>query len=249
LPAAPARRWLTSPRELYDDRSLVRLMAMRRTLFVVPRKTAPVHHAASLDVAARIRTRLLKELATLPTDPELPADLAGWLAEVEAEVEAAVEGLGVASGAQLGKAVPRLRAALLPTTDKYDVRRTITSPVLTLMGTEGRLVRGAPLGSWTSRQHTWTAGSSWWPDGIAPLDRHDARARLVEEYLRPFGPATEADVAWWTGWSLGVVRKALVAAPRPHPDGLEAPGVVPPRGAQAALRQLRQHRTDPLVGR
>ena len=197
--------------ELYDDRSLVRMMAMRRTLFVVPAElVAVVHAAAALDVAATMRRRLLSQLATLPTDPPLTGDLAGWLAAVEAGVEQAADRLGVASGAQLAAAEPRLRTALLPTTDKaYDVRRTVTSQVLTLMGAEGRLVRGRPMGSWTSRQHTWEPAAAWWPGGLEPLDPAEARSRLVEAYLRRFGPATEADVAWWTGWPLGITRRAL----------------------------------------
>ena len=197
--------------ELYDARRLVRMMAMRRTLFVVPTELVPVvHAAASLDVAATMRRRLLTQLATLPTDPPLPDDLPGWLAGVEEGVEAAVERLGAASGAQLAAAEPRLRTALLPTTDKaYDVRRAITSQVLVLMGAEGRLVRGRPLGSWTSRQHTWEPGESWWPGGIEALDPAQARVRLVEAYLRRFGPATQTDVAWWTGWALGTTRRAL----------------------------------------
>lgn len=195
--------------ELYDDRHLVRLLAMRRTLFVVPFDLAPVvHHAASLDVAARIRRTLLKQLRTLPTDPELPADLEGWLAGVEDEVARTLDELGSASGAQLGQAVPELRTAILPTTDKaYDVRRTITTQVLTLMGAEGRIVRTRPLGTWSSRQHTWEPATSVWARGIPAVDQ--PRPRLVEAYLRCFGPATEADVAWWTGWPLGVTRKAL----------------------------------------
>lgn len=200
-------------RELYEDRRLVRMMGMRRTLFVVPAELVPVvHAAAALDVAATMRRRLLKELATLPTDPELPADLDGWLADVAAGAVAAAERLGVASGAQLGAAEPRLRTALLPTTDKaYDVRRTLTSQVLTLLAAEGRLVRGRPSGSWTSRQHSWEPAAAWWPGGIAPLDPPQARARLVEEHLRRFGPATEADVVWWTGWAKGVAQEALAA--------------------------------------
>ena len=200
-------------RELYEQRALVRMMAMRRTLFVVPAElVAVVHAAASLDVAAAQRRRLLSQLATLPTDPPLPDDLAGWLADVEAGVVAAVERLGVASGAELAKAEPRLRTALLPTTDKaYDVRRTIASQVLTLLGAEGRLVRGRPLGAWTSRQHTWEPASAWWPEGLPPLDPAQARVRLVEAYLRRFGPATETDVVWWTGWAKGPTRAALAA--------------------------------------
>jgi hypothetical protein len=196
---------------MYDDRSLIRLLAMRRTLFVVPQETVPVvHHAASLDVAAAIRSRLLKQLRTLPTDPELPDDVEGWLAEVEAGVEAAAAELGTASGARLSAAEPRLRTAFLPTTDKaYDVRRTITTQLLTLMGAEGRIVRGRPLGTWTSRQHTWEPATAVWADGIPPVDREEARGRLVKGYLSRFGPVTEADVAWWTGWPLGVTRRAL----------------------------------------
>lgn len=208
---------------MYDDRSMVRMLAMRRTLFVFPSETVPVaHHAASVDVAAAtIRRTLLKQLRTLPTDPELPEDLEGWLSDVEAGVERAAAELGSASGAQLSAAEPRLRTAFLPTTDKaYDVRRTVTTQLLTLMGAEGRLVRGRPMGSWTSRQHTWQPATAVWPDGIPQLDREQARAQLVEQYLRRFGPATEADVAWWTGWPLGVTRNALAALDADEVDGL-----------------------------
>ena len=200
-------------REMYDERRLVRLMAMRRTLFVVPAELVPVvHAAASLDVAATLRRRLLSQLATGPTDPPLPADLAAWLTDLETGTLQALERLATASGAELARAEPRLRTALLPTTDKaYDVRRSITSPVLTLLGAEGRIVRGRPLGTWTSRQHTWEPSTAWWPGGIEPVEPARARARLVEEYLRRFGPATETDVAWWTGWAKGTTRKALAA--------------------------------------
>jgi hypothetical protein len=208
-------------REMYDERRLVRMMAMRRTLFVAPLDIAPVvHHAASVDVAATIRRRLLKELATGPTDPPLPADIGAWLEEAERAVEACVAADGPLSGSRIGDAVPALRTALLPRTTKaYDVRRTVTTQVLTMMGAEGRLVRGRPLGTWTSRQHTWEAAASWWPAGLPALDREDARARLVELYLRAFGPATETDVAWWTGWPLGVTRKALASLGTTDLDG------------------------------
>lgn len=198
---------------MYDDRVLVRMLAMRRTMFVVPADLVPViHAAASMDVAARIRKQLLKQLATLPTEPDLPEDVEGWLAHVEAGVEAALERRGTATGAELGADEPRLRTAFLPTSDRaWDVRRTITSQVLTMMGAEGRIVRCEPRGSWTSRHHTWQPGTQWWPDGIVELDPALARRQLVSAYLRRFGPATETDVAWWTGWALGVTRKTLAA--------------------------------------
>jgi hypothetical protein len=196
---------------LYDDRSLVRMMAMRRTLFVVPADAVPIlHHSAALDIAVQLRKRLLTQLRTLPTEPPLPDNLEDWLASVESSVEHAVIARGTASAAQLSADEPRLRTALLPTTDKkWDVKRNITTQVLVLVAAEGRMVRAAPRGNWTSRAHTWEPGATWWPGGIAPVE--DAKTRLAEMYLRRFGPATEADVAWWTGWSLGTTRKALAA--------------------------------------
>jgi len=194
---------------MYDERALVRMLAMRRTLFVVPQEyVGIVHHAAGLEIAAWMRKRLVQQLATLPTEPELPDDLAGWLEEVEAGVEKSLTRRGTALASQLSTDEPRLRTAVLPTTDKpWDVRRNITSQVLILMAAEGRIVRASPSGSWLSRQHTWQPASAWWPEGIAPVP--EAKSRLLELYLRRFGPATATDLKWWTGWTLGATRAAL----------------------------------------
>jgi hypothetical protein len=198
-------------RVMYEDRSLVRMLAMRRTLFVVPADLVPVvHHAASLDIAAQQRKRLVQQLSTIPTEPELPTDVEGWLRSLESRVYQALERRASATAAQLSGDEPRLRTALLPTSDKtWDVKRNITTHVLVLMAAEGRMVRSRPRGSWTSRAYTWQPASHWWPQGIPELA--DAKVRLVEQYLRRFGPASVADIQWWTGWTLGTTRKALDA--------------------------------------
>jgi len=198
-------------RSMYDDRRLVRMLAMRRTLFVVPVEFAPVvHHAAGLGIAAKQRQLLVKQLRTIPTDPPVPADVVGWLDDVESSVERALTARGEALANDLSSDEPRLRTSFLPTTDKaWDVKRTITSQVLTVMAAEGRIVRSAPRGGWLVRQHAWQPSTSWWPEGMPEVP--DAAARLVERYLRRFGPATEADVQWWTGWTAGATRAALAA--------------------------------------
>ena len=49
----------TIERELYDERTVLRMLGMRRTLFVVPRSARPLVQAACTDaIAARERTRL-----------------------------------------------------------------------------------------------------------------------------------------------------------------------------------------------
>jgi hypothetical protein len=213
---------------LYHDRSLVRLLAMRRTLFVAPIEDVPlVHHAASLRVAADQRRTLLKQLDRLPTEPALTGDLDAWLREVEDGAERALLARGEATANQLSEDEPRLRTAILPTTDKaYDVRRNITSQVLVLMGAEGRIVRGRPRGAWTSRHHTWVPGTAVWPDGLPDLDPAEARAGLVRRWLEVFGPATVDDIKWWTGWPLGLTRAAIAALDTVDVDLDGAPGVV-----------------------
>jgi hypothetical protein len=38
-----------------------------------------------------------------------------------------------------------------------------------------------------------------------------ARAELARRYLATYGPASTADLKWWTGWTLGQARAALAA--------------------------------------
>jgi hypothetical protein len=53
----------------------------------------------------------------------------------------------------------------------------------------------------------------------------EAQAALARAWLRSYGPATAADLKWWTGWTAAEVRRAL-ASVRPvevaldHGDGL-----------------------------
>ncbi|SKC39101.1 winged helix DNA-binding domain-containing protein [Krasilnikoviella flava] len=197
---------------LFERRSLVKVLGMRRTMFVVPRDMVPVvHAAASTDVARRLRTRLLKELATLPTDPPV-ADPESLLAAAQEQVHAALVEHGPLDGAQLSRAAPLLRTAFLPTTDKaWDVRRTMTSPLLSVLSAEGAVVRGEPRGAWSSPRHVWSPMTDWFPDGIPALDEDAARTELARAWLEAFGPATVADLKWWTGWNLGQARRAVAA--------------------------------------
>ncbi|MEK8227698.1 crosslink repair DNA glycosylase YcaQ family protein [Oerskovia sp. M15] len=51
----------------------------------------------------------------------------------------------------------------------------------------------------------------WLPGGIPELDEVEARVRLAQAWLESFGPATLADLQWWTGWNLGQTRAAVAA--------------------------------------
>ncbi|WP_129664698.1 winged helix DNA-binding domain-containing protein [Phytoactinopolyspora endophytica] len=196
---------------MYDDRSLVKIIGMRRTMFVAPTEFAPiVHSGTGVEIGARLRRQLVKNLQTLPTEPAIDGDVEAWLADVEDATEQALITRGEAFANELSADEPRLRTAILPTTEKkWDVKQALTSRVLTLMGADGRIVRGRPGGTWLSRMHRWTAARELWPDGMPEVPELQARIALARSWLRAFGPATVADLKWWTGWTLGSTRKVL----------------------------------------
>jgi hypothetical protein len=56
----------------------------------------------------------------------------------------------------------------------------------------------------------------------------EARVELARRWLLGFGPATVADLKWWSGLTLTQVRKALTALPVEEVDLDGAPGVMLP---------------------
>jgi hypothetical protein len=151
---------------MYEQRNLVRWMAMRRTLFVFAREdVAMVQAAVSTELAAILRRRLISQLQRNGTEPPLAHDPSRWLAALETRVERALARRGAATGAQLAADEPGLRTRILARTAS-ERPHNVTTPLLTLMSADGRLVRGTPTGAWTTRQHRWEPINSWWPEGL-----------------------------------------------------------------------------------
>lgn len=189
-------------RALYEDRSLVRMHGMRHTVFVFPTElTAVVHASTGRTVAARERARLLKNMA------EAGAPDAAWLAEVEESTLAALARRGQATAAELARDEPRLKEQFVYAAGKsYEGVHTVSTRLLRVLGVEGKVVRGRPLGSWTSSQFRWAPAPEH-PE----LDPGGAQAELLGRWLAACGPATEDDLKWWTGWRVTEVRRALTA--------------------------------------
>ncbi|WP_198407233.1 winged helix DNA-binding domain-containing protein [Nocardia terpenica] len=197
-------------RALYDDRTLVRLLAMRRTMFVAPVGLLPALQAGVADALADKQRRAYGRYLTGVVD----GDIGAWLTEVEDETHRELLARGSATGAQLGAAVPRLRTRVDTAPGKsYSKPTNITTWVLITLGCEGRIVRGRPNGGWTSSQYSWSPVESWLPAGVPALPVEAARAELVRRWLYAFGPAPVEDIRWWTGWTVAEVRKTLAQLP------------------------------------
>ncbi len=200
---------------MYERRSLVRWMAMRRTLFVFGRDEIPtVQAAVSTPLAEALRRQLLNQLRR---------DGSGWaayddrtlgrrLAELEDRVVLVLERHGTATGAQLRTDEPEL-ATRVPARSRSESPQSITSSLLVVMSADGQIVRSTPTGPWTSRHHRWAPVSDWWPDGLPAVDPTQARQDLARRWLSRFGPATVEDLRWWTGWTKATTRQVLGGLP------------------------------------
>jgi len=195
---------------LYDDRSLVRILGMRRTMFAVPPPLAGVIHAAvTADLAARERRRTLQMLS----DAGIAKDPARWLAKVEAETLAALDELGEATAADLTRRVAGLREQIhFGAGRKWAGKVGVSTRLLFLLATEGRIIRGRPKGTWLSSLYRWVPMDRWVDGGLEPWPAERAWVELARRWLRAFGPGTQRDLQWWTGWTVRRTKDALRSA-------------------------------------
>jgi hypothetical protein len=207
---------------LYEERTLVRMLGMRRTLFVVPRDLVPiVDAAASRAVAANERRKLEKFVA----ESDVSDDPAGWIDAAEAAALAALAARGEASTSELATDDPLLGQRLrLGIGTRWEAEVGAVTRILLLLAAEGAVVRDRPRGGWTASQYRWVPVDRLGP--LEPVDASGARAELLRRWLAAFGPATEADLRWWTGWTARDARTALADVPHAEVDLDGATGYV-----------------------
>jgi hypothetical protein len=158
------------------DRSLVRVRAMRYSVYTLPRELLPIALAATKRQAmypnsyrkqlADVYDRLSRKVESVLADGPLPA------ADIRTRV------------------------------DPDNALGNRFSILLGMMGAESRIVRATRTGGWRSDRSTYARWSDWLP-GLDPhsLEPDEARQCLAEHYVGAYGPVTLKDLAWWAGWT------------------------------------------------
>jgi len=190
---------------LYDARSLVKPLVMRRTLFVVPRDLLPaVVGSAGRRVADAERRRLAKE--AVDVERELGA---GWIETVSREIVEALTGVEL-SARQLRDALPHAGGTFTaaPGTT-WSAEVPMMTRFLTILGASGDVVRAHNAAHWRISRPLWTSMASWLGEELARPEPRDAYASVVRRWLWTFGPGTEDDLVWWLGATKAAVRSAL----------------------------------------
>lgn len=213
-------------REVYERRSLVKHLAMRRTLWLLPARQLPrIQPAASDRVAANERRRLIADVERAG----VADDGARWLATAADAVRRHLHAHGHASSAELRAALPQLAGTYDPAPGRRWGGETHLAPrVLTVLSVGGEIVRGPNDSTWTNSRPRWVNTHDWLGTAVVHVDERSARVELVRAWLRAFGPATVADVKWWFGTTVTAVRQALAALDVVDVDLDGTPGVVLP---------------------
>jgi len=194
-------------RALYEDRSLVKQLAMRRTLFVFPRELLPAAWgSASARVARAHRARLAKDVEA----GGLALDGVAWTDAAElATLDRLADGSELSAQA-LREQVPELDGRIQVGAGRsWGAEVAIAPRVLTQLAVEGKIVRGSNAGHWRTARPLWTRMESWLGEAPPPADERSGYAQLVRRWLATFGPGTEADLVWWLGATKSAVRTAL----------------------------------------
>ena len=196
-------------RALYDDRTLVKQLAMRRTLWVFPRDLLPAAWgSASARVAAQLRPRLAKEIES----GGIADDCHAWVDAACQAVLRHLDGGRELSAQAIREQVPELEGRIdLAVGKSYGANVSVAPRVLTQLAVEGRLVRGRNGGHWRVSRPQWTLMEGWLGEPVVPAREPDGWAELVRRWLGSFGPGTEDDLVWWLGDTKAAVRAALEA--------------------------------------
>ena len=193
-------------RALYDDRSVFRHHAMRRTLWVgTPDVVRTIHAAATGTLVAPEHRRtagLLRDNGVEDAD--------AWLADARDKVLDALHEHGPMTARSLGQKVPALTHKLVMAPGKdYSATVSAHTRVLLNLGFEGQVLRTRPTGTWINGAYTYAAADTWLPGGLGNLDVREACRDLARRWLEVFGPGTSEDLKWWTGWTVARTKQAL----------------------------------------
>jgi Winged helix DNA-binding domain len=192
---------------LYENKTLVRMLGMRRTLFVVPLDVAAIMDEACTQALVEGQRR---RLVGMIEAQGIAKDGGRWVERASAATLRALRDRGEAAATELTRDVPQLRKKLVfGEGTAWAGEVGLSTRVLFLLAAEGRIVRTRPRGTWVSGQYRWAELETWLGTSLPTVGPAQARADLLTRWLWTFGPGTLTDIRWWTGWTAAQTKATL----------------------------------------
>ena len=171
--------------QLYKDRNLTKLRAMRTTLHIAPHDIADMMHTATLGIrTAGSKSFFNKNDITLEQINGIWQQIRPQLAELNT-----------------GRDLESLIASHIA---KSGDDPAIAKQVLKYLWETGELSYVNAATDWEKEDRRYAVTSDYYPDlKLGGLSQDEARERLAREYIKRFGPATAKDFGWWSGLGAG----------------------------------------------
>lgn len=212
--------------ELYDRRTVIKHLAMRRTLWMV--RTEDLAHIQA-GASDRVAGNEVRKLIGDVEKSGVASDGARWVSSACRAVLRHLDAHGPTSARELRAALPELTGSHDPAPGKRWGGEIPLGPrVLTVLGVQGEIVRGPNDGAWTVSRPRWVTTADWLGTKPEPVAAEHARTELVRRWLAAFGPATVTDIKWWFGNTLTWARQALRDLDAVEVDLQGTPGYVLP---------------------
>jgi hypothetical protein len=194
-------------RAFYNDKSLVRQLCLRLTLFGLPRDLLPAVHGS---ICRRMAQRARADLARGAERAEVTMDGNAWVDRACDAVEAELSRGEPLSARQLRERLPEATGQFAQGAGtSWASTVQLTPRVITLLNLQGRITRCGNDGDWRTSRPLWTTTRLWLGADVVPLDAAAGYAELVRRWLWSYGPGTDEDIAWWIGTTKAAVRTAL----------------------------------------
>lgn len=194
-------------RALYVDRSIVRHHAFRRTLWAMTPTVARLAHASATAKIAVAERRKILSIVDAEPDIDVAED---WWANALGSVQTLLAAEGPLPTREIGKRLPALtRPLTIGRGTRNPAEVAAHTRLVLLAGFEADLVRTAPTHGWNTAEYAWADTAEWLGQPLTGVPVDQAAAGLLERWLDRFGPATETDIRWWTGWTVTQMRAAL----------------------------------------
>jgi hypothetical protein len=170
--------------EISKRKSLARIRYVRNTIYVLPKDFIPVAYAATSKMAEVTSERFSKLLGITPTQ----------YVRIASKIQKILKGRGLTTR-EIRK---KLRTA------------ANIAPIVNLMCDRGLLVRSLPREGWKSTQHSYFLFDDYYPDlDLKAYDEKEARKKIILKHILSFGPVSEQDIVWWTGFPRSQVKEIL----------------------------------------
>lgn len=177
--------------ELFENKQLIKMRCMRKTLHIVPLDLAPIVHQATLKLRTQDWVRLSKQVESQTK-------------QIDRIREIIIEQI---------KEKPKSSKAIIEIISQKEPPSyctTILPFIIKQLWEEGVICYINASKDWLHEDRVYGYTSSFYSDlNLSKYEQSEAENLLIRKYIHSYGPVAPEDISWWTGLGIGKVHKHL----------------------------------------